>query len=144
MGFYIGKGIHVQLSLQQLKLTLKWRLKDARLNPYSIPMRVVVANQMVSSSLWYIIQLWPGKIQALEDLDRQIRNFVWSGQEDYTQPRVDYETLLLPKDNRGMGLILVKCQFCTLAGSLILWSTREGDQTLQHIIRKNLGDLSKV
>lgn len=107
-------------------------------------MRVIVANQMVSSSLWYIIQLWPGKIQALEDLDRQIRNFVWSGQEDYTQPRVDYETLLLPKDNRGMGLILVKCQFCTLAGSLILWSTREGDQTLQHIIRKNLGDLSKV
>lgn len=106
---------------------------------------VVVANQMISNSLLYIIQLWPGRMQALDDLDKQIQNFVWSGQEDFKQPRVNYrETLLLPKDKGGRGLISVKHQFCTMVGGLILWSIGEGDQMLQHIIKKKLGDLSEV
>lgn len=77
-------------------------------------------------------------------MDRQITNFVWSGQVDYKKPRVNYKTILLLKEEGDMGLISVKLQFLALTGGFILWTIEDGDHTLQHILRNKVGDLSVV
>lgn len=83
-------------------------------------------------------------MKTLEQIDKQIRTFVWSGQEDSQQSRVDYKTILLPKEEGGLGLISVKFQFFALVGGFILWTAEEGDHTLQHVLRSKVGDLSEV
>lgn len=120
------------------------RLNDARLNPYSIPVRVAIANQLISSTTWYIVQLWPGTLVELEKIDRDIKCFIWNGQEDSKRPKVAYEILLRAKIRGGFGLILVRTKFTAMAGTSILWAIANTEHTLQHIIRAKIGDMSKV
>lgn len=91
------------------------RLKDARLNPYSIPVEVAMANQLITNTLFYIVQLWPGDLKDLEWMDREIKHFVWNGQEDTRKSPMEYADLLRPKDQLGFGFILVKAQFLAMA-----------------------------
>lgn len=73
-----------------------------------------------------------------------IQNFVWSGQADSKKSRVEYIVLIRPKSKGGFGLISMRAQFTTMARTFILSVAVDGDKTLQHIIRKKIGDLSVV
>lgn len=75
-GFHIGDGISTTQLFTHLEAVLKKRLHDARLNPYSILVRVVVANQMVVNTFWYYIQLCPGKFVDLKAIDKEIKAFI--------------------------------------------------------------------
>lgn len=103
------------------------RLKDARLNPYSIPVRVSMTNQLITSTLFYMVQLWPGDVKDLEWLDREIKHFILNGQEDIRKAPIEYAVLLRPKDQGGFGLISIKAQFYAMVAIFILWAAADGD-----------------
>lgn len=50
LSFHMGSEISPSLSLNHLEMTLEKCLQNAFLNPYSILVRVAIANQMVSST----------------------------------------------------------------------------------------------
>lgn len=77
--------------------TLEDWLQKARLNPYLLVVRVNLVNQLVSSTLWYMLQLWTGDWEQLELFDRMLRDFIWSGQDFSKNPRVDYLTINVPR-----------------------------------------------
>lgn len=58
-------------------------------------------------------------------MDRQVKEFIWSGMADHLRPRVDYDTLLTPKEG-DMGLISIKEQTMALATKLVLLAMEEG------------------
>lgn len=86
LGFFIGSEIPIDQSRHLLNQSLERRLVAAKLHPYPILVRVALANQLVSSTLWYTVELWPETMADLEDMDREIKKFVWSGQEDSRRP----------------------------------------------------------
>lgn len=130
--------------MRHLEQNLERRLQDGWLNPYSIPVCVVIANQMICSTAWYSIQLWPGSFDDLKRMDKAIKSFVWGGQEDTKRPKVAYEILLREKDKGGFGLISMMAQFVAMAVVSILWASGDGDHTLQHIIKEKIRELLTV
>lgn len=64
---------------QHLTCTLEARLQQARLKPYSLSVCVLIANQLVNSVLWYMLQLWTDTLAQLKRFDNLIKDFVWSG-----------------------------------------------------------------
>lgn len=80
-----------------------------------------------------MLALWPGRWDVLEEFDKQLNNFVWSGEDMEKKPRVDYPTLLRPKSKGGVGLISVVQRTMAKVGMTILWVAQERDQMLQSI-----------
>lgn len=98
LGFFIGSKISSQRMLDHLKHALENRLRYARKAHHSLMMRVVIANQLVSCALFYMLQAWPSAVALLEEFDRSIKDFIWSGKDTKKRPRVDEITTTLPKD----------------------------------------------
>lgn len=138
---YVG----TEISPQRMKLTivglLEDRLTKARKSQHSLVDRVTIANQFISSSLWYLLNLWSGDLMELDGLDKLIRDFIWSGQDMGKLSRVDYKTMKKAKKDGGMGVLSIKEHTIALAAKLILWVPIEGDHTLQYIIRKKIGEM---
>lgn len=74
LGYHIGAKILEPLTLNHLETTLEKRLRDVKLHPYSIPVIVdqAIADQAIANTLWYFLQLWPGKMADLEWTDKEI------------------------------------------------------------------------
>lgn len=56
---------------------------------------------------------------------------------------MDKETIIKPKELGGLGLILIEAQTIAIVGMTILWSTIEGEDTLQCILHVKLADPSE-
>lgn len=76
----------------------------------------------------------------LEDLDQNIRDFIWSRTKEVKRAKVDYITITRTKEG-GLGLISFKRQTQAMVGKAILWAAHEGETTLQCIIREKIADL---
>lgn len=71
-----------------------------------------------------------------------VKDFIWNDQNVGKKPRVKYNILLLPKEDRGLGLISIKAQTIALACKTILGIVAEGEHTLQSIYMAKIGALS--
>lgn len=63
LGLFVGTKISPLLIGNALTKSLKSRLKKARKNLLCLVNRVLVANQFVSSALWYMLNLWTGTLK---------------------------------------------------------------------------------
>lgn len=62
--------------------TLEAKLCEAKTRHHTLVTRVNIVNQLISSTIWYMTQLWTGKMKKLEEVDRQVKDFMWSEMED--------------------------------------------------------------
>lgn len=100
-----------------------------------------MANQLIMCILWYMLTLWTGDMVQLEEWDKTIKDFVWSGHETGKRPRVDYAPLLRSLEEGGLVLISIKAQTIAMVGKTVLWAVATGDHTLQWILRAKIVDL---
>lgn len=142
LGFFIGESISPDIMVPHLARMLEHRLQLAKLNPQSLVVRVKIANLQIISALGYMAMLWTGSLQQLDHMDHIIKEFFWSSQENGKWPRVDYATLIRPKEEGGMGLIPVKHQIMARVRKALLWVLGEGEHTLQWILRAKIANLS--
>lgn len=110
---------------------------------HSLVVRVKIVNQFVSCVLGYMTTLYTGTMAQLEQLDKTIKDFVWSGQETGKRPRVDCATITRPEEKGGFGLISVKHQTMAKIAKNMLWTVGDGDHTLQWILRAKIANLSE-
>lgn len=73
---FIGAEISADSMKTYLLETLEKRLKIARKSPHNLMVWVQIANQLISSVLWYMLQLWPGDFDFLEMLDNLVKDFI--------------------------------------------------------------------
>lgn len=85
----------------------------------SLAAKVVVANLLILSTLWYLLTLLAGDLAFLTKIQQQINLFVWAGKS-----RVDRNTITQSKAKGGMGLLCVLDQFRSIAGNdaMASWS----------------------
>lgn len=93
-----------------LQEPLEKRLQQAKKNPHSLMVRVQIANQLIDNVLWYMLKVWSGDFSFLDRLDAIVQDFIWSDQEEGKKPCLLYHILLLPLEDGGLGLILIKFQ----------------------------------
>lgn len=62
-------------------MKLEDRLVKVRLQHHTLLVRVDIANQLISNTMWYMLQVWLGEITQLEAMDGKIKDFIWSWKE---------------------------------------------------------------
>lgn len=101
LGFYVESDLSLDRMLQFLSNELDRRLHNARKSHHLLLRRVVIANQLITSGLAYMLALWLGRWDVLEEFDRRIRDFFWSGKDTDKKPMVDFHSLQQPKQRVG-------------------------------------------
>lgn len=96
------------------------KLAFAKKNPINLIARILIVNQVLYASLWYILALWVGDAKDLKHIDKIILNFLWAGQAQSACHRVNRATLLRPKLKGGLGLIDLFGHVAALAAKVIL------------------------
>ena len=106
LGCQIGVDLPPEAHVAPLLTMLRRKLLHWSSAQLSLAGRVVVANNVLLASIWFVASSCMFSRSCLEQLRRLIRNFIWSGKDkDNVRAKVAWKTLIQPKSKGGLGLI---------------------------------------
>ena len=133
LGCHVGLELSAEQQIAPLLLSIRRKLvfwSSARL---SLAGRVVVANQVLLATMWYITSCWIFSRSCISQVQRLIRNFLWSGGDGSpTRAKVAWSVITLPTSRGGLGLADPACQSRALLGKFVVRSLLLGRQLLIH------------
>ncbi|KAG0605467.1 hypothetical protein M758_9G061900 [Ceratodon purpureus] len=107
----------------------------------SLAGRVVIANSVMLSTLWYFLSIWGGSKTVLNSIRASIRNYVWSGTAENARVRVSWTDCCAPKSSGGLGLIDPAEALASLMTKWILRALEPGRSALHLLLRHRLAKL---
>ena len=124
---YLGCQIGLELTAEQqiapLLLSIRRKLifwSSARL---SLAGRALVANQVLLATMWYVTSCWIFSSSCISQIQRLIRNFLWSGKNgDATRAKIAWPVITLPTSHGGLGIVDPACQSRALIGKFVVHS----------------------
>jgi hypothetical protein len=111
--------------------------------PLTLQGKIVVANHLVMSSLWYMLTLNCSNDARLKSLQQLTIKFVWGSSGRRSRHRVSSQIICLPKSKGGLGLINIPSQAKALGLRIFHWSIQPGLHPLQLWIKRQLRCLSQ-
>jgi hypothetical protein len=102
--------------LQQLRA----RLHEWETFPLTVQGKVIVANHLISSGLWYVFTLNATKADRLKKIQALINNFIWNGRQKKVKHQVAANIITLPKSQDKLGLLDVNQQEKVLGTQMFL------------------------
>jgi hypothetical protein len=103
-----------------MMFALKGKLINWSHNKLSLVGRIVVANQILLASMWYVVACWNPNRRMFCQVRGVIMNFIWGGKDAPTCAKVKWDTLVLPTAQGGLGIINPKSQFEALLAKLMV------------------------
>jgi hypothetical protein len=67
--------------------------------------RILVANQVLFSSMWYLVVCWNPNLKMCNQIRGVVRNFIWGGKASNTRAKVKWDSFTLPLSSGGLGII---------------------------------------
>jgi hypothetical protein len=125
LGFPVAESVSLPRMQAMVTEKLESKLQVSRKNPMNLAARVVVANHLLLSSIWYWLTLWPGTLGELSKLQTKVVKFIWAGQKLTARHRVDAATLCRPKHEGGLRLLSIPAETAALSGKILLWALHE-------------------
>jgi exonuclease III len=118
--------------LTQLRKHLfKWA--DQKL---SLAGRIMIANQVILSSIWYLASCTDLSSKALKLARALVRNYVWSGQrESNSRARVKWDTAVLPVVRGGIKILDPQWQTSALLIKLLIRGLSVGYEPWKALVR---------
>jgi hypothetical protein len=116
-------------------VTLKSKLIAWSHNLLSLAGRILVANQILLASMWYIAACWNPNPRMTAQIRGVIHNFIWGGKDAPTRAKVRWETLIHPAAQGGLGIIDPKVQSEALLAKLMIRGLAPGGEPWKEIIR---------
>ncbi len=86
----------------------------------SLAGRILVANQVLLASLWYLATCWDPNPRMCNQVRGVIRNFIWGGKEAPTCAKVKWDTLAFPTAQGGLGVTDPKSQSEVLLAKILV------------------------
>jgi len=91
-------------------MVLKSKLINWSHNQLSLAGRILVANQVLLASMWYIAACWNPNPQMTTQIRGVVRNFIWGGKDAPARAKVKWDTLTISTTQGGLGIIDPKCR----------------------------------
>ena len=106
LGCRVGVGLKSEDMIAPLLLRLRNKLVYWNKEKLSLAGRVVVANAVLLSSIWYIASTWLFSRSIMLKVQRLVRNFIWGNNRSVNPvAKVAWSILIQPKQKGGLGLI---------------------------------------
>ncbi len=120
LGIQIGFRLPIEANFEKLMLTLKGKMIAWGKCNLSLANRILVANQVLLSSMWYLATCWNPNPRMCNQMRGVVRNFIWGGKASNTRAKVKWDFLTLPLSRSGLGIIDPKAQSKTLLAKLLV------------------------
>jgi hypothetical protein len=101
LGIQVGFHLPPKANFSKLVTALKGKLINWSTCRLSLAGRILVANQVLLASMWYIAAAWNPNPAMCSQIRGIVRNFIWSGKASNTRAKVKWETLVLPTAQGG-------------------------------------------
>jgi hypothetical protein len=86
-------------------LTLKGKMIAWGKCNLSLAGRILVANQVLLSSMWYLAACWNPKPRMCNHIRGVVQNFIWGGKVSNTRAKAKWDSLTLPLFNNDLGIM---------------------------------------
>jgi hypothetical protein len=98
--------------------------------------RILIANQVLLSSLWYIASCWSPYMRSIAKVVALIHNYIWSGEDGSRAcpAKVAWSSLILPKNCGGLKLIDPELQMKALLVKLLIRGLLLGPAPWRYLI----------
>jgi hypothetical protein len=105
LGFSFTDGLTSNLMFESLLGKLQHQLTKWGSLPLTLQGKVVVANHLILSGLWYVLTLNALNSKRLQRLQSLVVAFIWGSRYLRGRHRISKEIILLPCDLGGLGLL---------------------------------------
>jgi hypothetical protein len=122
LGFHIGFQVSAEKRFEEVLLTMRKKLAYWCTTHLSLANRILIANQVLLSSLWYVASCWNPHMRSIAKVVSLIRNYIWSGEDGsrLCPAKVAWSSLILPKNCGGLKLIDPELQMKALLVKLFI------------------------
>jgi hypothetical protein len=110
LGIQVGFRLPVEANFDKLMISLKGKMIAWGNCNLSLAGRILIANQVLLSSMWYMAAYWNPNPKMCNQIKGVIRNFIWGGKAIKTRAKVKWDSLTLPSSSGGLGIIDPKVQ----------------------------------
>jgi hypothetical protein len=96
LGIQVGFHLPPETNFNKMVTALKGKLSNWSTCRLSLARRILVANQVLFASMWYMAAAWNPNSAMCSQIRGIVRNFIWSGKASNARAKVKWETLVLP------------------------------------------------
>jgi hypothetical protein len=139
LGIQVGFHLPPEANFDSMMLALKSKLIIWSNNALSLAGRILVANQVLLASIWYLAACWNPDPKMSSQVRGLIRNFIWGGKEAPTRAKVKWETLALPIAHGGLGVTDPKSQLEALLAKLLVRGLAPGGEPWKELVWHKAG-----
>ena len=113
------------------KHLLKWTN-----HPLSLARRIMISNQVVLSSIWYLTSWYDLTWKAPKIAKATVRNYIWPGKrESFARARVKWDTIVLPIVRGGIKILDPQWQSSALLIKLLVRGLSIGYEPWKTLVR---------
>ena len=107
LGFHVGIDVDPGHRFELVLVSFRRKLCHWSSMHLSLVGRALVVNQVLLATAWFTASCSTVFPRTMTRLWRLVRNFLWSGCDGLrdTSPRVAWRTIILPRDEGGLGII---------------------------------------
>jgi hypothetical protein len=135
LGIQVGFHLPVEANFDKMMVALKSKLINWSHSCLSLAGRILVANQVLLASMWYLAACWNPNLRMCAQVKGVVRNFIWSGKEAPTRAKVKWDTLMLPTAQGELGIIDPKTQSKALLAKLLVRGLAPGREPWKELVR---------
>lgn len=133
LGFPVANRFFPEILKLQIQASITSSINKLKLRHLTLAGRVLVANSLILSTIWFFLVLWAGDLTFLTQLQSQIDCFIWAGRS-----RVARNLVTQPQAVGGLGLLLIVEQYWAIIGNLLLWILGKAPHPLKVILRSHI------
>jgi hypothetical protein len=141
LGIQVGFHLPPEANFDKLLSALKAKLINWSTCRLSLVGRILVANQVLLASMWYLAAAWNPNPRMCSQVHRVMRNFIWSGKATNARAKVKWETLVLPTSQGGLGIIDPKTQSEALLAKLLVRGLAPGGEPWKELLRHKVNQI---
>jgi hypothetical protein len=135
LGVQIGFHLPIEANFNKMLSALKGKLICWSHSNLSLAGRVLVTNQVLLASTWYLAACWNPNPSMCSQVRGVVKNFIWGGKAALTWAKVKWDTLTLLVAEVGLGIIDPKSQSKALLVKLQVKGLAPGGEPWKELIR---------
>jgi exonuclease III len=136
LGYPFGLNIHQREKDNRMLAQIRKHLARWSDKKLSLAGRIMVSNQVILSSIWYLASCTDILGQALKIARATVRNFMWSGRkESKARARVKWATAVLPIVRGGIKILDPQWQASALLVKLLVRGLTVGYEPWKVLVR---------